>query len=82
MNECGKISEIQDRLEVVESKLDNLEKQIGQSYNQSEAARYLGISRPTLRAHMKYGLISPIPGTRTRFLKKELDRYKNLHPKS
>ena len=81
MTECHKISEMQERLDSLESRLDALEEENGRVYNQTEAARYLGISRPTLRAHTKFGLITPLPGTSTRFSKKELNRYKNLHIK-
>ena len=82
MTECHKISEMQDEIAALKLRMDAIEEESGRVFNQSEAARYLGISRPTLRAHTKYGLITPLPGTNTKFLKKELDRYKNLHSKS
>lgn len=81
MTECHKISEMLDRLDVLEQRIEAIEEASSRVFNQTEAAKYLGISRPTLRAHTKYGLIAPLPGT-TKFLKKELDRYKNIHSKS
>lgn len=75
MKDCKAIAELDERITRLEQIVAPI---VGKIYTQREAAGYLGISVPTLRAYRHNGWIKPLQGT-TRFTQDELDRFKEKH---
>ena len=76
MNNCEMILELRDRVAKLEREIAELKAgDPTQAMNQKAAAKYLGITPPTLRSYTRMDVVRTIPGT-TRYTKGELDRYR------
>ena len=76
MNNCELILELKERVAKLEREIAELKAgDPTQAMNQKAAAKYLGITPPTLRRYTRMDIVRAIPGT-TRYRIAELDRYK------